>query len=141
MLGMTLLKNGNMLMQPKRLVGGSELNCLVMPEDYEILNKQDDVTLAQWNCKMNSWEWPEELPNEPKDIDVPMRERGTNGRRSQMMAVIEERVGRRLISWEWNKDRMSIEEFNDFYDGTYKGDKEARTRYKKRLNEKCGIEA
>ena len=116
-------------------------NALVMPEDYEILAKQDDVTLAKWNCLMNRWGWPEELPSKPNDTELPMRERPINGRRSQMMAVIEERVGARLISWEWNKDSMTEEEFADFYAGTYEGDKAAKARYEKRLHERCGIEA
>ncbi|GAG35397.1 unnamed protein product, partial [marine sediment metagenome] len=39
--------------------------------------------------------------------------------------------------WEWNKERMTLAEFNDFYAGTYEGDKEARKRSDSRLWKKC----
>jgi hypothetical protein len=106
----------------------------VTTEDYEILNKEDDVTLAQWWCMLNRWDWPEELPNK----DLTHRDKGykTGGRRSQLMNIIENRVGKRLISWQWNKNDMTNEEFNDFYAGTYCGDKEAKSRHEKRDFEK-----
>jgi len=125
--------------EPKRHSSGSALNCLVMPEDLEVINNQDDVTLAQWACMLNKWEWPEELPNEDKSHET--QDYKTGGRRSQLRTLMEDRVGHRLVSWEWNKENMTIEEFNDFYAGTFEGDKEAKARYDKRLNERYGFEA
>jgi hypothetical protein len=115
------------------------MNELVTDDDMAILGNHDDVTLAKWHCMMNSWKWPKEIPDEPKDDGGKGYVSG--GRRTQLMAVIEKRVGRRLISWEWNKERMSIPEFNDFYAGTYEGDSAARERYEKKLKERFDLEA
>ena len=101
-------------------------------EDIEIMDKQDDVTLAQWYNKLNRWGWPEELPNE----DMAHKNLGKwkpNSRRSNLMDWIYEKVGPRLISWEHNKKSMTKEEFNDFFAGCYEGDKEAKSRYEKQL--------
>ena len=97
--------------------------------DYTELAVKSDETLASWHCKINMWEWPPELRDEPDDRNAPY---DINGRRTQMMHVIEQRVGRRAISWEWNRERMTLEDFNDFYAGQYEGDKAAGKRHAKR---------
>ena len=114
---------------------------LITQADIDILNKQDDDTLAKWNCLMNSWKWPEDLADEPDDENQPKSDWGKPSRRSEMMQFIEKRVGGRAISWAWNKERMTIEEFKDFYDGAYCGDKEAKKRSDSRLRKKHGITA
>ena len=114
---------------------------LVTQQDLEVMNKQDDVTLAQWNCLMNHWGWPEALADAPNDKSLPPNEWSKSGRRSQVMQFIEDRVGKRLISWEHNKKTMTSKEFNDFYAGYYLGDNAARIRHDDNLKKQCGITA
>jgi len=104
--------------------------------DIEIIDSQDNATLAQWNCELNRWNWPEELPDEDKSHES--KNYSSGGRRSQLMSLMEERVGHRLISRTWNKD-MTDDEHDDFFNGTFCGDKEANARYEARLKSKHGI--
>lgn len=64
--------------------------------DVSILNNQTHSTLAVWHCQLNSWLWPEELPDAEKSEYV------KDGRRSQIMHWIENEIGAKLISEEWN---------------------------------------
>jgi len=114
---------------------------VVMPVDMQIINSKDEDTLAKWNCLMNHWGWPKELPDEPNDRGLPHSEWKPLNRRSALMQIIEDKIGHERISWEWNKERMTKDEFRDFYDGTFKRDKKANTRYEKRLEYRCGIKA
>ena len=108
-------------------------------EDIEVLEQQNMHTLAKWWCEFNSWGWPCTIPNpETKDERFAIYEdnKATGERKKsramQIMDWIDNRIGHRVISQEWNKDRMSPEEFNDFWMEIYEGNKEARERNKKR---------
>ena len=98
---------------------------VITSEDKEIMNTKSDQTLAEWYCVLNNWGWPDELP------DPESRDDRKGRRRSELMKYMEERVGHRLVMRTWNKE-MPDEEFNDFYAGTYLGDKKARHRHEVR---------
>jgi len=104
-------------------------------EDLLIFADQEHVTLAQWHNKLNGWGWPWRLSNKEKAAKNMDEWREINkgegqGRRHQLMEAIMKIVGHRLISWEHNKKRMTAEEFDDFFRGTYEGDLAARARHK-----------
>ena len=111
-----------------------ETNELLTIEDLKIFADQTEETLAQWWHKLNCWEWPESLPNEDRLHEDWEAFRGTAGpkRRSLLMDAIKMLIGQRLISWTSNKERMTEDEFDDFFKGNYEGDKEARKRDDKR---------
>jgi hypothetical protein len=108
---------------------------LVTTEDINIINKEEDSTLEDWWIDLNCWEWPEKLPNECKTHLQEGSEYIYSSRRSQLRDFIEYRIGHRRISRKWNKD-MTAEEFNNFYLGTYLGDKEAKKRYEDSISNK-----
>jgi len=94
----------------------------ITTDDIEILEQQNMHTLAKWWCEFNSWGWPSAIPNpETQDERMSFYENnyklGENkrSRASQIMEWIDNRIGHRVISQEWNKERMSPEEFNDFW--------------------------
>ena len=104
-------------------------------KDLSVLEKQDDDTLAEWYCTLNRWGWPEGLPDpmteeERKNYDLKTisPEEFNAQRCTQIMAWIENRVGKRLTSWHWNKERMTEEEFDLWWRGNYEGDKEAKRK-------------
>jgi hypothetical protein len=97
-------------------------------EEIYILEKQSAETLADWWCQLNRWQWPEELPNAM--IEKERQESHDNDRGWVIMSWILERIKYRLISRTWNKD-MTDEEFDNFYRGTYEGDKVAKAKYEK----------
>lgn len=103
-------------------------------KDLAVFDTKDDVTLAQWSNLMNSWGWPDELDDEPDDQNKPVEEYDPAGRRSTLRRYLEERVGGRLCSWEWNKNRMTEDEFDDFWRGVYENDSKAKARYEARLH-------
>lgn len=92
----------------------------------EAMANKDYRTLAIWYCRLNSWEWPKELPDPvPVQADRP-------NRRSALMAWISERIGERLISYEWNINRdwvgnrtLTADEHEDFWRGVYEGNQAA----------------
>lgn len=81
-------------------------------EDIEIIEKTDHKDLAKWWCKLNSWEWVKELPNEPDDG---IQKSVKNDRRGAIMSLIHDVVGDRMISREWNIDRMTDGEHEIWY--------------------------
>lgn len=81
----------------------------VTKEDKEILSKFSDNDLADMSNLLNCWEWPEELPNPEPDTYIP------NDRRSQLMRYIDGKVGGKLVSRRWNKDRMTDEQHEIFW--------------------------
>ncbi len=96
-------------------------------EDEAVLSQQDLATLARWWCELNSWGWPSGLPS-------PMsgEERHANydelRRPREIMAWIDEAIGHRAVSREWNRD-MTEDQFNDFWRGVYEGHAPSRARY------------
>lgn len=100
-------------------------NVLVTKEDKALFDQQHKETLAGWWCLLNSWKWPEMLSDEPKD-EV---RKDFNNRGSQLMREIEKRTTHRMRSWAWNKERMTREEFEDFFSGTFEGNEAAKERH------------
>ena len=82
---------------------------LVTIKDKEILLALSDVELADMSKMLNSWLWPELLPDDEGDNYV------FNGRRSQLMKYIETKVGAEFISRRWNIDRMTDKEHKKFW--------------------------
>lgn len=101
------------------------------PQDEAILAQQDQKTLAEWWCILNSWEWPDELPDPEDD-----RHNYTIGnRRSQLTGWIITNIGLRACLRHHNH-KMNDEEFEDFWRGTYERDEAARARHEKRVTDR-----
>lgn len=59
--------------------------------------------------KFNQWEWPEGYgEEEPRDAPRP-------NRRSEYMKQISDKIGIKACLRQWNADRMSDEEFEEFW--------------------------
>jgi hypothetical protein len=104
---------------------------MLTPTDLEILDAYNPWILANWWCKLNSWEWPKRLPDPEEAKYIP------DGRRHELMQEIMRRVGHKAISREWNSGsfapRMTDEEHDDFYQGTFCGDEQALHRHRVRM--------
>ena len=85
---------------------------MINKDDLNILKLQDHNTLIAWYLILNSWGWPEELPNK----EYPIRIRGgfKNVRRRQIMDWIRNKVSHKAILRTHNKD-MTDKEFDDFW--------------------------
>ena len=70
----------------------------------------DGVPLAEWWCQLNSYEWPELLP----DPEQPTR--GYNPRRSLIMRWIEDRIGIKECLRAWNRKWMTDEQFEEWWE-------------------------
>lgn len=98
---------------------------MINAEDHAVLAQQDMKTLAEWWCLLNRWEWPRELVDPEPAVHVP------GGRRGRIMDWIDQRIGHRVVSREWNR-HMTDEEHEDFWRGVYEGNAEALARHRKR---------
>jgi hypothetical protein len=114
-------------------------------KDLLALEVQDDNTLAEWYCTLNMWDWPKGLPDpmteeERKDYDLQTItiEEFNAQRCHQIMEWIENKVGKRLVSWTHNKESMTEDEFDLWWRGNYEGDKEAKRKSDERSWEKAG---
>jgi hypothetical protein len=76
--------------------------------DRFILRQQDPETLAEWSCILNGWGWPKVLPDPEPPTYIP------NGRRSQILRWIKNRIGREAVSWKHNQSVMSREQFDEW---------------------------
>lgn len=77
----------------------------------EVLNAQDDQTLAEWWCELNRWRWPDALPDpEP----VPQYHSDGQDVRWAVMCWIDAKIGHKIVSRTWNKD-MPDEVFESFW--------------------------
>lgn len=105
---------------------------MINEADKTALIRQNDVTLAEWYCALNRWEWPADLPDpeEPYLKNAYMRTR-----RGAIMEWISEMVGDRLCSRMWNKG-MTDAEHNDFWAARMERDEEAQKRYDLYLDRK-----
>lgn len=92
-----------------------------------LIHDVDEKTAALWWGELNSWGWPEILL--PKDSDKYI----VGGRRSQMMRLIEDRLGMKYILRISNSD-MTDSEFEDFWNMNH--DLEARKRWEERVMRK-----
>jgi hypothetical protein len=97
--------------------------------DKKIIDSQDHKTLAAWWVKLNKWGWPKKLPNKPKD------RHNDDNRGWSIMCYIKGIIGRKATSWEWNKDRMSPEYFEEWYVLTYATPKQSDEEHWELLKE------
>jgi hypothetical protein len=82
---------------------------LLKEGDALLLNTRDDATLAKWWRELNSWKWPELIPDpEANDAEIP-------NRRGALMNEIEQRIGLQACLREWNRDFMTDAEFDEFW--------------------------
>ena len=83
---------------------------ILLKSDIETIANQDPKILAKWWCSLNSFEWPVELPS-------PVTQPRTTGRAryNAIMRHIEDRIGTKEISREWNKDRIPGEIFEQWW--------------------------
>jgi hypothetical protein len=91
-------------------------------QDFYALNAQSPETLARWYCLLNTWEWPDNLPN-PETVpsgEPPLTPKMP--RRSAVMEWITERIGAKAVSEEWNcrfgdeRLRMTVSEHSEWWD-------------------------
>ena len=90
----------------------------MLEKDRVIIDAQTEDTLATWWCLMNSGGWPDELPDKPKDRRK-LAARGDDERSWGILYYIQGKIGNKRISWEWNKERMTPEYFEEWYTLTY----------------------
>jgi len=81
----------------------------VTAKDKKIMAGIDDIRLADMAVELNHWKWPSELPNEEAGDFI------ENGRRGQLMSYIDLKVGTKLVNRRANKDRMTDEEHEEFW--------------------------
>ena len=81
----------------------------ITQKDIDLIKQQDNQTLASWWGLLNKWKWPEELPNpEPPEYIK-------NGRRGKIMSYIEKIIGLKACLQCWNINRMTKDEFEEFW--------------------------
>lgn len=88
--------------------------------DIAALEAQTPEELARGWKTLNSWGWPTWLPDGPKDFgDAMQRERqsaaGAPNRGWAAMTWIMDKIGLRACLREWNRERMTDEEFAAFF--------------------------
>jgi hypothetical protein len=99
--------------------------------DKELIDTADEQTLARWWCELNRYEAPEPFMDKEEIenlVDVPPKDWKLNTRLNSIMQYIQTKVEGKLLSRTWNK-HMTDEEFDDFWQGCYCGDIEAKRRY------------
>lgn len=96
--------------------------------EMEFLDKQDTVTLAKWWCKLNSWEWPDGLPNKQASLHTFERGELEKWRGGLIMDYIEMKIGKKRCNREWNRESMSDTEHETFWAAHYLGDGDALKR-------------
>lgn len=103
----------------------------ITQDDIKLMLDQDRETLARWHNALNSWDWPEDLPD-PESREETIRylsnKQSNLSRRDGLMQWIENHIGKKYILRLWNKN-MSDDKFDDFWRGCFEGDKEAYNRY------------
>ena len=83
-------------------------------KDFDYIKNIDDNRLAKIWCELNKWDWPKEIPYEEKP-----EEWNILCRRQKIMDKIRDRIGHKAISREWNIDRMTDEEHEEWFNRTY----------------------
>lgn len=68
-------------------------------DDLKILSEQNNETLARWHCILNSWLWPDKLPDPQVGVDTAKEQQD---RRHELMGWIEQKIGRESIRVYWN---------------------------------------
>lgn len=102
---------------------------VVTDDDIRLIQNTPYQKLAEWYGTLNRWEWPSELyPSEVAEW-VP------NGRRNGLMDVIQRKVGEKYLLRHHNSD-LTESEFEDFWQWSRNGDKEAQGRWEIRVKNK-----
>lgn len=70
---------------------------MISIDDEIILISRSRRVLAEWWCKFNRWEWPDEFPN-----PEPSKDYETGGRRRLLMQWIGARIGYKECLRVWN---------------------------------------
>jgi hypothetical protein len=78
----------------------------------EILRSAPNSILAKWWCMLNSWQWPREIP-EPEQPILGIGSK--NPRRHALMNTIDKIVGHKVINREWNRERMTDAEHEEWW--------------------------
>lgn len=68
---------------------------MITNEDLQLLRSQTVQELARWHCLLNSWEWPEGLPNPESSTQW------QKGRRRSIAEAIQNILTGREISRAW----------------------------------------
>lgn len=96
--------------------------------DIAVLEKQTDEVLAEGWCLLNRWGWPEWLPDPMTEAERNTKDYTPDNRASEIMRWIDDKLGHKVVNRCWNKDCMTDEEHEDFWNGYHEGDEEARKR-------------
>jgi len=93
----------------------------------EVLEKQDAETLCRWHTLINSWQWPEGLPDDPyrglppdERARVEFHNSSPLGKTSVFLFWIEDRVSKKKVLHHWNVaerkvGRMTEAEFEKWW--------------------------
>jgi len=84
--------------------------------DIDYLKDVDEQRLAEIWCELNRWDWPNEIPD-PEDVGDIIK--NNHPRRNLIMDFIHDEIGDKRCSREWNRDRMTDEEHEDWYHKTF----------------------
>lgn len=82
----------------------------VTQKDSEIIRKQSNETLCNWHSAINSFGNVSEL-----NYCAEKGKWNPNNKGSQLMEFIKQAIGHKIILQQHNKNRMTEEEFEDFW--------------------------
>lgn len=100
-------------------------------EDREIIDGLPEIRVAELCNELNCYKVPKEFEKYAKEIEdeskVPVKEY-TRGIIHELRVYATSKCSPRLVSRLWNK-QMTDEEHNDFWEGHYNGNAEAKEGY------------
>lgn len=99
------------------------MKILTYHPEHTLCSRLIDVPVHKWSsiwCDLNKWNWPTVFDDiKPSDWNtLPLNDKMDYI--SEAMAIITETIGEKECSREWNKDRMTLREFEVFW--TTRGD-------------------
>lgn len=92
----------------------TERTTAITDDDRKAIAAASDQTLAVWWCTLNRWEWPSNGLGEPESPKYQRR-----SRRGYIMDAIQARIGARACLREWNRKRMTDQEFDEWWRSRY----------------------
>lgn len=108
--------------------------------DKDIIQNLPQLRQAEIWCDLNQHITPDEFSHYDAEIKHQQTIKPKNWTKQNivtyLMAEIADHVPHKELSRIWNRDRMTPEEFEDFYAGTYLGDLAARDRDRIRITRK-----
>lgn len=91
-------------------------------DDRKAIAEASPETLAQWWRLLNGWEWPQHGLGEADPVPTEAGAlRFHRTRRGEIMSAIVERIGVGACLREWNRETMSDEQFNAWWESRRKG--------------------